>query len=106
MKLTPRQRSARKAARTRAANRAMIKRWREVDEPARRRTEGLINHLLKEHGCDINLLFVPQAGRKLKNGARYGKLVKFLSGGNIWRVLPDGYKQPRDYHPGFWEVLL
>lgn len=107
MKLTLRQRAARKAARTRASNRAAWKRYYEVEEPAIRRTENLINHLLSNHG-KVSLLFNPtkDVGRKLKNGAKYGTLIKFLNGGRLWRVLPDGYSQPQDFHPAFWEPLI
>lgn len=108
MKLTSRQKAARKAARTRAANRAMLKRWREVDEPANRRVEGLFNKLLKITG-PVRVRWDPPAwgaGRKLKNGAQYGTLVKVLHGGRAWSVRPEGYQRPQDFSPIDWEVLL
>jgi hypothetical protein len=39
--MTDRRKAAKKAAETRATNRAILKRWREVDEPA-----------FPAHGCD------------------------------------------------------
>lgn len=106
-KISLRQKAARKGARTRAANQAMWKRWREVEQPATRRITGLINHLLRAHG-KVSLRWNPTVdnGQKLKNGAQYGTLVKFLNGGRLLRVLPEGYKQPHDYHAAFWEPLL
>jgi hypothetical protein len=107
--ISSRQRAARKAARTKAANQAMFKRWREIEQPATRRVTGLLNHLLKAHGI-VHLLWNPlndSLGKsKLKNGVEYGTLVKFLNGGRLLRVLPEGYKQPQDYHPAYWEPLL
>lgn len=108
-KISSRQRAARKAVRTRAANHAMLKRWREVEQPATRRITGLINHLLKAHG-KVSLRWNPTSDAwgkfKLKNGAEYGTLVEFRNGGRMLRVLPEGYKQPQDYHPSLWEPLL
>ena len=46
-----------------------------------------------------------QAGRKLKNGAEYGTLIKVLHGGRMWRVMVEGYKRHQDYHPSFWEPM-
>ena len=105
-KLTQAQKSARKAARTRAANVAMMKRWREVDEPAARRAENLFNSLLK--GRTVQLRWNPPGGvsRKLMHDATYGELVSVRAGGRIWRVLPEGYRRPQDWHCGFWEPLF
>jgi hypothetical protein len=106
-KAAARKRAARKAAETRAANRAMLKRWREVDEPSGRRMDALLNHLLSR-GRTVSLRWNPlgDTGRKLKHGAEYGSLVKFMNGGRILRVLPEGYKQPMDFHPGYWEPII
>ena len=104
--LSKRQKSARKAARTRAANRAMFKRWREVDEPAGRRIELIMNMILPAVDT-IKLRWNPLGGinRKLKHNAEYGELVRFVSGGRLLLVLPEGYKRPQVFHPGFWEPL-
>jgi len=85
----------------------MLKRWREIEEPASRRTTSLLNRMLSKIPS-VPLRWNPLAdtGRKLKNGASYGELVKFLNGGRVWRVLPEGYKQAQDYHPVYWEPLL
>ena len=85
----------------------MMKRWREVDEPAMRRRDVLNNLLLDMHYV-IHLRWNPLTPgiRKLKHGAKYGILIKILAGGALWRVLPDGYKHPQDFHPAFWEVLI
>lgn len=105
-KLTKAQKSARKAARTRATNLAMMKRWREVDEPAARRAENLFNFLLKDR--TVSLRWNPLGGvyRTLKHGAMYGTLVSVRAGGRFWRVLPDGYRRPQDFHCRFWEPLF
>ena len=68
--LSKRQKSARKAARTRAANRAMFKRWREVDEPAGRRIELIMNMILPAMDT-IKLRWNPLGGinRKLKHNS-------------------------------------
>jgi len=102
-----RHKSARKAARTRATNRAMLKRWREVDEPSNRRMDVLLNMLLPKVNT-ITLRWNPLSGleRKLKHGAEYGELIKFLHGGRFLLVLPEGYKRPQVFHPGFWEPLV
>ena len=104
--LTKAQKSARKAARTRAVNLAMMKRWREVDQPAMRRAENLFNFLLK--GRTVSLRWNPLGGvsRTLKNGAMYGELVSVHAGGRVWRVLPEGYRRPQDYPCAFWEPLF
>ena len=107
MKDKKRSRAARKAARTRADNSAMLRRWREVYEPSSRRMTTLLNCLLRDSGT-VSLRFNPLCDKrsKLKNGAEYGTLIKFLNGGRILRVLPDGYKHPKDYHPAYWEPLV
>jgi hypothetical protein len=106
MNLSVRSKAARKAARTRAANRVMLKRWREVEEPASRRMDILLNRLL-DSARPVDLRWNPlrDTGRRLKHNAEYGTLVKFLNGGRVIRVLPEGYKRPIDFHPAFWEVL-
>ena len=106
-KMTKHQKSARKAARTRATNRAMLKRWREVDEPTWRRMDVLLNGLLREAG-DVSLRWNPLGGitRKLKHGAQHGTLVGFQNGGRLLKVLVEGYKRPQTFHPGFWEAFV
>jgi len=101
-----RSKAARKGARTRAVNRATVRRWHEVERPAMRRMTSLLNHMLSRLP-EVHLRWNPltDTGHKLKNGASYGTLVRFINGGRILRVLPEGYKQPKDYHPAFWEPL-
>jgi hypothetical protein len=84
----------------------MMKRWREVDEPAARRVERLMNMILPAVE-PINLRWNPLGGitRKLMHNAEYGELIKFVNGGRLLLVLPDGYKRPQVFHPGFWEPL-
>lgn len=107
MKLSIRQKAAKKAAKTRAANRYMMERWRKIEEPANRRMDFLLNLLLAQSHTGIALRWNPltDTGHKLKHGVQYGKLVGFKNGGRIITVLPDGYKQAKDWHPAFWEVL-
>lgn len=99
-------RAARKAAQTKADNRASLKRWREVDEPTNRRINGLLNYLLKTVPISVSWNPLQDTGLRLKKGAQYGKLLSVCNGGKSWIVLPEGYKQPKRYHAGFWEVLL
>lgn len=100
-----RSKAAKKAAATRAANRAMLKRWREVELPSSRRMDTLLNSLLPAVR-PFRLRWNPLAGgRQLKHGAQYGELIKFANGGRLLLVLPEGYKRPQLFHPGFWEPL-
>lgn len=108
MKLTKRQLSARRAARTRAENRADLKYYYDVTEPANRRRLILSTLLLKlSRPKIIHLRWNPPKNldRKLKNGAMFGKLVGFTEWGG-WIVLADGYKQAQSWNPAFWEILL
>ena len=100
-----RKKAAKKGAETRAVNR-LVEGVSPNSLPSSRRMENLLNRLLK-NGGPVDLLWNPlrDTGHKLKNGGQYGTLVKFLDGGRIWRVLPEGYKRPLDYHPAFWEPL-
>jgi hypothetical protein len=84
----------------------MLKRWREIDEPANRRMDVLLNYLLKQIPISLHWNPLVDTGRKLKHGAEYGELVAILHGGRILRVLPEGYKKPLDFHPAYWEVLI
>lgn len=104
--MSDRRKAARKAARTRIANRAMLKRWREIDLPSWRRMDTLLNGLLPKVEM-IKLRWNPLGDqfRKLKRGAQYGELIRFENGGRILLVLPEGYKRPLQFHPSFWEPL-
>ena len=104
-----RKRTARKALATRRANAAMLKRWREVDVPTTRRMDVLLNMILPAV-TPIQLRWNPLGGlggitRKLMRGAEYGELIKFVNGGRLLLVLPEGYKRPQIFHPGYWEPL-
>lgn len=101
-----RRRAIRKGVQTRAVNRAMLKRWREVEQPASQRMDELLNYMLS--GIHITLYWNPlgNARQRLKKGVEYGELVKILNGGRLLRVLPEGYKRPQDFHPGFWELVI
>lgn len=103
--MAKRSQAARKAARTRAANQARLKHWREVDEPSSRRMDILLNSALPAVDT-IKLHWNPLGGltRKLKHDAQYGELIKFVHGGRYLLVLPEGYKRPQTFHPGFWEL--
>ena len=101
--LTKRQKAARKAARTRAINQAGWKRYNEVDRPARRRLDNLLNHFLK--GMPVSVRLVPEdTGFRLKKGVVYGTLIS-VDGMSVI-VRPEGYKRPRGYHFRFWKPLL
>lgn len=104
--MTKRQKAARKAARTRAANRAAWKRYREVDAPTNRRIENLLNRLLKITKVSVRWDPLQDVGKKLKHGVLYGDLLSVQHGGKFWTVLPEGYKRPQRFHAGFWEPLL
>jgi hypothetical protein len=96
-------RSIRKAVRTRAANRAAWKRYVEVDAPSRKGLDALLNHFLR--GTTVSVRFNPRdSGLRLKHGTTYGKLIA-VDGMSVI-VQPEGYKRPRGYHFGFWEVIL
>lgn len=101
-----RSKSARKAAKTRLTNRAILKHWREVDQPTSRRMDVLLNMILPAV-TPIQLRWNPlgDTSRKLMHGAEYGELIKFVNGGRLLLVLPEGYKRPQIFHPGYWEPL-
>jgi hypothetical protein len=101
-RLTPREKAARKAARTRAANAAAWKRWKEVGEPTLIKIDLLVHRLIKQEN-GISLRWI--GTRRLRKGAQYGRLVRTFHGGKLWRVLIEGYAHPQDFHPAFWEVL-
>lgn len=105
-RLSNRQKAARKAARTRAVNRFVLKRWREVDQPSSRRMDVLLNMILPAVR-PITLRWNPlgDVNRKLKHDAQYGELIKFVNGGRLLLVLPEGYKRPQVFHPGLWEPI-
>lgn len=102
--MTQRQKTARKAARTRAANRASWKRYFEIDKPARRRLDNLLNYFLKTNPVSVRFSPLEETGLRLKNGVMYGRLLS-VDGMSVI-VQPDGYKRPRGYHYQFWEPLL
>lgn len=106
--MTPRQKAARKAARTRAVNRAEWKRYYEVDKPTNQRIDNLLNRLLKIKPISVRWNPLQQTGvrARLKNGAIYGDLLSVQHGGKYWTVKPEGYKHPQQFHAGFWEPLL
>lgn len=101
-------RAIRKAVRTRAANRAAWKRYYEVDAPANRRIENLVNYLLKTRNGPISVRWNPvqETGKRLKHGVVYGELLAVQHGGKNWIVKPEGYKRAQRWHAGFWEPLL
>jgi hypothetical protein len=103
--MADRRKSARKAARTRAANRAMLKRWREIGEPSSRRMDEILNSILPAVET-IKLRWNPlgDTNRRLKHDAKCGELLKFVNGGRLLLVLPEGYKRPQIYHPAYWEL--
>lgn len=101
-KISKRSAAAKKAAKTRAANKASWDRYFEVDVPVLRMINRLLNHLIFHHNVRVRWKGVYR--RKLKHGAEYGVVVKFMNGGKTWRVLIDGYKRPQDYHGSFWEI--
>jgi hypothetical protein len=96
-------RAIRKAVRTRAANRAAWKRYFEVDAPARKRLDNLLNYFLRKF--PVSVRFNPRdSGLRLRHGVTQGRLIA-VDGMSVI-VQPEGYKRPRGYHFGFWEVLL
>lgn len=104
--LTSRQKSARKAAKTRAINTASMKRWLEVDKPAYERTVSLINESLAM--SKVRVRFVPRPGgpRLMSKSTGMGTLIKVLGTGLSWRIKIDGYKgKPGEWHASLWEVV-
>lgn len=103
--VSPRQRAAKKAAKTRHINRMVQERYEQFDKPAYRRAEILLNRLLRYE--EILVHFTPPAKMKMRlmGGVEHGKIVRFLHGGKTWRVLPDGYKRPVDFHASFWGLM-
>jgi hypothetical protein len=100
-----RRRAAKKAANTRAVWRAQMKYMREVVEPTNRRMDSLLAILMKGRTLPLRWNPIRDTGHKLKRGAEYGTLMRFVNGGRLLRVLPDGYKRPKDFHPSYWEPL-
>jgi len=102
-----RSKAAKKAAKTRAANASMEKRWREIEWPAKRRVDALFNRLLPAVET-IKLRYDPPDSwpRKLKNDAFYGELIRVKDGGRTWLVLPETYKRPQWFHAIYWEPLF
>lgn len=103
--LTLRQKAARKAARTRAANAASMKRWLEVDKPVKERVVSLANaHLAMNR---VRVRFIPlEGGPRLSKGSGLGTLLLVQGTGLSWVVKVDGYKgKPHSWHGGFWEVI-
>ena len=94
---------ARKAARTRAANAAAMKRWMEVDKPAHQAVVELANRFLQTN--TVRLRWCGAMGIRLRRGVEYSTLLHVSGTGLSWRVLIDGYKHPQTYHPSFWEVV-
>lgn len=98
-----------KAAKTRAENKAAWKYYEEVTAPGKRTIGDILWELLctrdREAG-DLRLRRNPKymaKGQKLKHGATGGKLVGFRDGFFL-KVLPDGYKQAKTWHPAFWDL--
>jgi len=104
MRLTDKQKAARKGARTKAANQASHDRFQKIDRPVLNMIDELINNHLAS--VRVNVEFVDRGGTgiKLKHGITHGQLVKVESGGKIWKVWPLGYKRPQSYHAGFWSL--
>lgn len=101
-----RKRAAKKAARTRAANRAAWERWETIDKPSNLRIEAFLNELLKCGNFDVRLAPLGKLPMHLKGGVTKGRIVKFLHGGKTVRVKPDGYRTSQEYHISFWEPIL
>lgn len=94
--------AAKKAAKTRASNQAALERWLTVDKPAREMEAAIINRALITN--PVRLRWAGRYQRRLKNGVEGATLIKVLGTGLRWSVLIDGYKQPQEYHPSFWEL--
>jgi hypothetical protein len=104
MKTPTRQKAARKAARTRAVNKAAWERWEKMDRPALMMIDRLITRLATQE--EITVQWARGTDARLKNDVEYGRLIRSLHGGKIWRVLPEGYRRPHDYHASMWRLLL
>lgn len=102
-----RRKSAKKAARTRAANRAEMAYIQEVIKPGIDRLQAILRELIARDPQTlgpIHLRWNPtrDTGHKLRHGATHGTLVGFKDA-RLLTVLPDGYKHPQHWHPAFWE---
>jgi hypothetical protein len=105
MKLTPRQKAARKAARTRALNKAREKQWFEVELPLKLAVVALANKEIgRQNGVAVRFV-EREGGIRLHRGDGTGRLLKILGTGLAWRVWAKGYANPIDYYAGFWEVI-
>jgi hypothetical protein len=99
--------SAKKAAKTRARNRAQLEHYLKIVQPRMLRIHIVSTLLLKAYRPNIIHLKWDEAraGYKLRKGAEYGTLVGFVKG-SLWLVRPDGYKRAQVYDPAYWEVLV
>ena len=103
--LTPKQKAARKAARTRARNAASMKRWLEVEKPLKERVVALANAHLAANRVRVRFIHL-EGGPRLTKGTGLGTLIAIEGTGLSWVVKVDGYKgKPHSWHGGFWEVL-
>jgi hypothetical protein len=82
-----------------------MKRWLEIDKPAREATVALVNeHIKRING--VRVRFNPrESGLRLYKGTGEGTLCKVLGTGLTWRVLVDGYSKAREYYAGYWELI-
>lgn len=96
--------AAKKAAKTRAVNKAQMEYIERVVAPGHRNMLEIQQFLVAGNG-DIRLRYTQRGRsvRKLKHSVDGGRLVGFAYG-NMLRVLPDGYRQSLTFHPSMWEL--
>lgn len=100
--MTMRQKSARKAARTRAANKAAQEHWETVERPARQMNAALINEFLRRNY--VTVYWAGRFGRRLKHGVTTATLLSVGDMGWSWTVQIKGYATRQNYHPNFWTL--
>ena len=101
-----RRKAARKAARTRASNKASWERYNAVDKPVSEMLDGIINQWIGDDPASfprVHFVDRMKQGISLKHGVRTGILLKVSNGGKLWKVQPYGYKRPQWYHAGLWD---
>lgn len=106
MKNLDRKKAAKKAAKTRASNKAQMEFIEHVIRPARINMERIFKTAIGNMPEPIRLQLVPDSAwsgsrnLKLKHDAQFGYLVGLKNG--MLEIIPDGYRRPQYFHPRFW----
>lgn len=96
------QKAVKKAAKTRARNKAQMNYIRDVTQPGAEHLQEIMQAMMgfvRPRMIRLRYLGAP----KLMHDATEGVLVGFRYG-HFLIVRPDGYKQAKHWHPAFWEL--